>query len=44
MIRRRIEQEDEESHGMENVTRRADMDQNVVDEVYRDLENGQNID
>ena len=44
MIRRRIEQEGEESHGMENVTRSADMDQNVVGEVEGGLENGQNVD
>ena len=44
MIRRRIEQEGEESHGMENVTRSADIDQNVVGEVEGGLENGQNVD
>ena len=44
MVRRRIEQEGEESHGMENVTRSADLNQNVVDEVDGVLENGQNVD
>ena len=43
IIRRRIEQEGEESHGMENVTRIVDMDQNVVDELDGDFENGQNF-
>ena len=33
MIRRRIEQEGEESHEMENDARSADMDQNVADNV-----------
>ena len=32
-IRRTIAQEGEETHEMENVTRSADMDQNVMDEV-----------
>ena len=40
MTRRSLGQEDVESDGMENVTRSTDMDQNVVDEVDRGLENG----
>ena len=44
MTRRRIEQEGEESHEMENDARSADMDQNVADNVEGGLENGQNVD
>ena len=43
-IRRGIEQEGEETHEMENVTRSADIDQNVVDDVEGVLENGKNVD